>query len=67
MNKRFTRPPAAEDDAHAAIFGVDLADILCFEYERTVSNDCIVRLEKRLFQIVKENRNPRGLQSRLRY
>jgi hypothetical protein len=56
-NVRFTRPPASKDDAHVPLFGVDLADILCFEYERTVSNDYIVRFEKRLFQILKENRN----------
>jgi hypothetical protein len=58
MNTRFTRPSASKDDAHVPLLDVDLADILCFEYERTVSNDYyIVRLEKRLFQIMKENRN----------
>jgi hypothetical protein len=46
-----------KDDAHVPLFGVDLADILCFGYERTVSNDYIVRFENRLFQILKENRN----------
>ncbi|MHB9293452.1 hypothetical protein Holit_02574 [Hollandina sp. SP2] len=31
----------------------DLKEIMCFEYERTVSNDCVIRHECRLFQILK--------------
>jgi hypothetical protein len=55
INRRFIRPPASKDDAHVPFFGVDMAEILCFEYELTVSNDSIARFEKRLFQILKEN------------
>jgi predicted component of type VI protein secretion system len=32
---------------------VNLKNIKCLEYECTVSNDCVVRYEKRLFQILK--------------
>jgi hypothetical protein len=35
---------------------VDLTDILCFEYERTVGNDYAARFECRLFQIRKTNK-----------
>jgi hypothetical protein len=57
MNARFTRLPASKDDVRVPLLWVNLTDILCFEYERTVSNDYIARFEKRLFQILKENRN----------
>jgi len=33
-----------------------LADIFCYEHERTVSRDYVVRFEKRLFQILKGNK-----------
>jgi hypothetical protein len=36
---------------------VDLTEILCFEYERTVTNDYVVRFECRLFQILKSNKD----------
>jgi hypothetical protein len=32
---------------------VDLTEILCFEHERTVAGDYVVRFECRLFQILK--------------
>ncbi|MDR1904211.1 MAG: hypothetical protein LBQ88_18250 [Treponema sp.] len=35
---------------------VELKDILCFEHERTVTNDYVVRFECRLFQILKTNK-----------
>jgi hypothetical protein len=57
MNQQFTRAPASKEDAHVPLLEVHLTDILCFEYERTVSNDYTVRFENRLFQILKENRN----------
>jgi hypothetical protein len=31
-------------------------DILCFEYERTLTNDYVVRFECRLFQILKTSK-----------
>jgi hypothetical protein len=43
-------------DAHIPPGNVNLPDILCREYERTVSNDYVVRFECRHFQILKSNR-----------
>jgi hypothetical protein len=34
-----------------------LADIMCREYERTVSNDYVVRFECRHFRILRSNKN----------
>jgi hypothetical protein len=34
---------------------VDLSEILCYEYERKIGNDYVVRFENRLFQILKAN------------
>jgi hypothetical protein len=56
MNKKFSRPPEEKEDAHVPLGNVNLRDIFCFEYERTVGNDYVVRFEKRLFQILKSNK-----------
>jgi hypothetical protein len=56
MNKKFSRPPAEKADAHVPLGDVNLRDIFCFEYERTVGNDYVVRFEKHLFQILKSNK-----------
>jgi hypothetical protein len=53
MNGKFSRPAA---DAHVPLGRVDLTDILCFDYERTVTNDYVVRFECWLFQIGKDNK-----------
>jgi len=55
MNEKFSRPPADTADAHVPLGNVSLKDIFCFLYERTISNDYVVRFEKRLFQILKSN------------
>jgi hypothetical protein len=56
MNGKFSRPAAEAVDAHVPWGTVDLKDILCFEHERTVTNDYVVRFECRLFQILKSNK-----------
>jgi hypothetical protein len=56
MNSKFSRLAASKEDAHVPLLEVNLLDIFCFEYERVVSNDYVVRFETRLFQILKENR-----------
>jgi hypothetical protein len=56
MNGKFSRPAAEATDAHVPLGTVDLKDILCFEYERMVTNDYVVRFECRLFQILKANK-----------
>ena len=55
MNEKFIHPAASKEDAHVSFLDVDLTDIFCFEYERTVSNGYTVRFENRLFQSNKEN------------
>jgi hypothetical protein len=44
-------------DAHIPLGNVNLSDILCREYERTVGSDYVVRFENRHFQILKTNKN----------
>jgi hypothetical protein len=56
MNGKFSRPAADAADAHVPLGTADLKDIMCFEYERTVTNDYVVRFECRLFQILKTNK-----------
>jgi transposase len=56
MNRLFSRPAARQEDAHVPLGKVDLKNILCLEYERTVGNDYVVRFEKKLFQIQKTNK-----------
>jgi transposase len=56
MNKKFSRPPARKTDAHVPAGNAKLFEILCEEYERTVSNDYVVRFECRLFQITRKNK-----------
>jgi hypothetical protein len=58
MNGKFSRPAADAADAHIPPGNVNLSDILCREYERTVSSDYAVRFENRHFQILKTNLPP---------
>ena len=57
MNRMFSRLAAKPENAHVPLADVDLKNIMCLEYERTVGNDYIIRFEKRLFQILKSNKN----------
>jgi len=53
MNRKFSRPAANPHDVHVPLGNVDLKEIMCQEYERTVGNDYVIRFETRLFQILK--------------
>jgi transposase len=53
MNRKFSRPAAKIEDAHVPLGNVNLKDIMCLEYERTVANNYVIRFETRLFQILK--------------
>ena len=53
MNRMFSRPAVKPEDAHVPLDDVDLKDIMCLEYERTVANNYVIRFETRLFQILK--------------
>ena len=56
MNQKFSRPPAKPDDRHVPLGKVNLEEIMCFEYERSVSNDYVVRFNNHLIQILKSNK-----------
>ncbi len=56
-NERFCCEPAAGADFHQALpRGTELRGVFCFEYERVVSNDQVVRFENRCLQL-KPKRN----------
>ena len=55
MNEKFSRPAADSADGHVPLGTVDLKEIRCFEHERTITNDYVVRFECRLFQVLKTN------------
>jgi len=57
MNGRFSVPPAEREDAHVPLGNVDLRDIFCFEEERVVSNDYVVRHNCHLYQIEKDKKS----------
>jgi hypothetical protein len=55
-NARFACPPACSDDGHIGLGDAGLHGITCFEETGLVSRDFIVSFEKRLFQILPDNR-----------
>jgi len=56
MNRKFSRPARSADDAHVNSGKVKIDDILCMEFERSISKDFIIRFETRLFQILDSNK-----------
>ncbi|GHV21411.1 transposase [Spirochaetia bacterium] len=56
INAKFSKPAKSPKDTHIPLFKIDLKNIFCFEHERTVTNDYVVRFECRLFQLLKTNR-----------
>ena len=56
MNRKFSRPARNGDDAHVNLGKINLDDILCMEFDRTISKDYIIRFETRLFQILDTNK-----------
>jgi hypothetical protein len=56
MNQKFSIPAAKPEDAHVPLGDVNLKDIMCLQYERTIANDYVIRFETRLFQILKSNK-----------
>jgi hypothetical protein len=63
MNQKFSFPAAKPEDAHVPLGNVNLKDIMCLQYERTVADNYVVWFETRLFQILKTNKalpRPKG-------
>lgn len=58
LNHKFAVQPAGKEDFHRPMpKGMSLSQALCFEKQRVVANDWVVRYLNRLFQISKDNRS----------
>lgn len=65
-NARFTRPAAQPGSAYRPLPpGLNLDDICCFAYERTVANDNTVRLGTLLFQLLTDEQRTSYAQMRV--
>lgn len=53
LNKRFEKPPRIAEPAHRAIGTLDLNQILCWEYRRTMLNDWTFSFEGNYYQVKK--------------
>ena len=57
LNEKFAKPAASGVDFHRPLpNGLDLADVFCFEEQRTVQNNWCIRFQNRHYQILEENR-----------
>ena len=62
LNARYTRTPRNNEDLHCAVDRrIDLKDVFCFEQQRQVGNDYVVRDNNQFFQLV--SRRPTELPS----
>jgi len=56
LNEKFAKPAKSDGDAHVPLTDdEDLDQIFCWEYERQVSNDWVIRYENKYYQIEKSN------------
>lgn len=56
LNQKFAQAPLDPQDYHQPLCAhTDLADVFCFEEERTLSNDWTVRFQNRYYQIARDN------------
>jgi transposase len=57
INKKFSKRPFSGEDAHIPkMKGQDFRNIFCFEYVRVVSNDYIVQIDRKFYQVLKQNK-----------
>lgn len=57
LNEKFSQAPLDPQDFHRPLpASVRLADIFCFEEERTLANDWTIRHENRYYQITRNNK-----------
>jgi len=57
INKKFAKKPAKKEDAHVPVMkNQDFKNIFCFENTRVVSNDYIAQINRKYYQILKENK-----------
>ena len=59
LNDKFAVAPLSDADFHRPVpEGLDLREVFCFEENRTVSNDWVVRYSNRFLQIVRQSPLP---------
>ena len=57
LNAKFAKAPLSGVDFHRPVpKEIDLADVFCFEEQRSVQNDWCIRFRNRHYQILEENR-----------
>jgi transposase len=56
-NSKYSKKPMSNADFHVPLLeGQDLRNIICYRDERSISFDYVVRMDNRLFQILKEQK-----------
>ena len=57
LNRKFIDKPADKQDFHRPVpKGLNLENVFCFEYTRTIGNDWTISYKNRSFQILKANK-----------
>lgn len=57
LNAKFAIEPISPEDFHRPVpASVNLADVFCFEVQRTLTNDWTIRHKNRYYQITKDNK-----------
>jgi len=57
LNQKFSQPPLDPHDFHRPVpASVNLADVFCFEEQRTLANDWTLRHHNRYYQIARNNK-----------
>jgi hypothetical protein len=51
INRKFAKPPIDPENAHVPLLDRRLENIFCFEEERVVSQDYVLRFDSRFFQV----------------
>jgi transposase-like protein len=58
VNERFGVPAARPGSAYRRVAGLELSEVLCFKYPRTVARDNTVKFRRRTFQLLPELERP---------
>ena len=69
LNQKFAVAPRATADYHRSAKGYDLAAIFCYQEERTITADWVVRFENQFYQLEprRKGQSPRGKIKAQRY
>jgi transposase len=58
VNERFGVPAARAGNAYRRVAGLELTDVFCFKYPRTVARDNTVKFRRRTLQLLPERERP---------